>query len=246
MPENTNVEVLFFNGRAVGVTLPNFIEQAVRRGRPWLPRRHRHRRHQAGQHLHRRHASTCRSSSTSATSSRSTRAPGSTSSASAAPSCPDGGRPRASLEARARIVARCAPGSRRGVPRGLDAGACPLAGAGGPPRRDPGRTGGERDWLDHLARVPPQAAGRGRAARASSRWAGAGAPRVGPAPPDRVHDGRVVPGERAARGAGRRLRGAGRGSPSGPRGAIRSRWIAAPFARTTVRAAVRRARRASR
>jgi elongation factor P len=29
MPENTNVEVLFFNGRAVGVTLPNFIEQAV-------------------------------------------------------------------------------------------------------------------------------------------------------------------------------------------------------------------------
>ena len=29
MPENTNVEVLFFNQRAVGVTLPNFIEQAV-------------------------------------------------------------------------------------------------------------------------------------------------------------------------------------------------------------------------
>jgi elongation factor P len=29
MPENTNVEVLFFNGRAVDVTLPNFIEQAV-------------------------------------------------------------------------------------------------------------------------------------------------------------------------------------------------------------------------
>jgi elongation factor P len=29
MPENINVEVLFFNGRAVGVTLPNFIEQAV-------------------------------------------------------------------------------------------------------------------------------------------------------------------------------------------------------------------------
>jgi elongation factor P len=29
MPENTNVEVLFFNGRAVGVTLPNFIEQVV-------------------------------------------------------------------------------------------------------------------------------------------------------------------------------------------------------------------------
>jgi elongation factor P len=29
MPENTNVEVLFFNGRAVDVTLPNVIEQAV-------------------------------------------------------------------------------------------------------------------------------------------------------------------------------------------------------------------------
>jgi elongation factor P len=29
MPENINVEVLFFNGRAVGVSLPNFIEQAI-------------------------------------------------------------------------------------------------------------------------------------------------------------------------------------------------------------------------
>jgi elongation factor P len=29
MPENINVEVLFFNDRAVGVTLPNFIEQAI-------------------------------------------------------------------------------------------------------------------------------------------------------------------------------------------------------------------------
>jgi elongation factor P len=29
MPENTNVEVLFFQDRAVGVTLPNFIEQAI-------------------------------------------------------------------------------------------------------------------------------------------------------------------------------------------------------------------------
>ena len=29
MPENINVEVLFFNQRAVGVTLPNFIEQPV-------------------------------------------------------------------------------------------------------------------------------------------------------------------------------------------------------------------------
>ena len=29
MPENTNVEVLFFNGRAVDVSLPNFIEQPV-------------------------------------------------------------------------------------------------------------------------------------------------------------------------------------------------------------------------
>jgi elongation factor P len=29
MPENINVEVLFFDNRAVGVTLPNFIEQAI-------------------------------------------------------------------------------------------------------------------------------------------------------------------------------------------------------------------------
>jgi elongation factor P len=29
MPENINVEVLFFNARAVGVSLPNFIEQAI-------------------------------------------------------------------------------------------------------------------------------------------------------------------------------------------------------------------------
>src|SRR3954463_12857554 len=29
MPENINVEVLFFNDRAVGVALPNFIEQAI-------------------------------------------------------------------------------------------------------------------------------------------------------------------------------------------------------------------------
>jgi elongation factor P len=29
MPENINVDVLFFNARAVGVSLPNFIEQAV-------------------------------------------------------------------------------------------------------------------------------------------------------------------------------------------------------------------------
>ena len=29
MPENTNVEVLFFNGRAVDVSLPNFIEQPI-------------------------------------------------------------------------------------------------------------------------------------------------------------------------------------------------------------------------
>jgi elongation factor P len=29
MPENINVEVLFFDNRAVGVTLPNFIEQPI-------------------------------------------------------------------------------------------------------------------------------------------------------------------------------------------------------------------------
>jgi elongation factor P len=34
MPENINVEVLFFNGRAVDVTLPNFIEQKVTETEP--------------------------------------------------------------------------------------------------------------------------------------------------------------------------------------------------------------------
>ena len=34
MPENINVEVLFFNDRAVGVTLPNFIEQAITETEP--------------------------------------------------------------------------------------------------------------------------------------------------------------------------------------------------------------------
>lgn len=34
MPENINVEVLFFQGRAVGVTLPNFIEQAITETEP--------------------------------------------------------------------------------------------------------------------------------------------------------------------------------------------------------------------
>ena len=34
MPENINVEVLFFNGRAVGVSLPNFIEQAITETEP--------------------------------------------------------------------------------------------------------------------------------------------------------------------------------------------------------------------
>jgi elongation factor P len=34
MPENINVEVLFFHDRAVGVTLPNFIEQAVQETEP--------------------------------------------------------------------------------------------------------------------------------------------------------------------------------------------------------------------
>jgi len=34
MPENINVEVLFFHDRAVGVTLPNFIEQAIKETEP--------------------------------------------------------------------------------------------------------------------------------------------------------------------------------------------------------------------
>jgi elongation factor P len=34
MPENLVIEVLFFNERAVGVTLPNFIEQAIQETEP--------------------------------------------------------------------------------------------------------------------------------------------------------------------------------------------------------------------
>jgi len=34
MPENINVEVLFFDNRAVGVTLPNFIEQKITETEP--------------------------------------------------------------------------------------------------------------------------------------------------------------------------------------------------------------------
>jgi elongation factor P len=34
MPENINVEVLFFQNRAVGITLPNFIEQAITETEP--------------------------------------------------------------------------------------------------------------------------------------------------------------------------------------------------------------------
>ena len=34
MPENINVDVLFFNDRAVDVTLPNFIEQAITETEP--------------------------------------------------------------------------------------------------------------------------------------------------------------------------------------------------------------------
>lgn len=34
MPENINVEVLFFENRAVGVTLPNFIEQKITETEP--------------------------------------------------------------------------------------------------------------------------------------------------------------------------------------------------------------------
>ncbi len=113
MPENTNVEVLFFNGRAVDVTLPNFIEQARGGGRPRLPAATPRPAPPSRQRSRPAPASTCRSSSTSATSSRSTRARGSTSSASAAPSGPPPCPPRARYSKRGvASCARCAPGSR--------------------------------------------------------------------------------------------------------------------------------------
>src|SRR5262245_12749529 len=37
MPENINVEVLFFDNRAVGITLPNFIEQKIVETDPGFP-----------------------------------------------------------------------------------------------------------------------------------------------------------------------------------------------------------------
>ena len=51
MPENINVEVLFFNARAVGVSLPNFIEQAIVSTDPGFRGRHRDGRVQARQDL---------------------------------------------------------------------------------------------------------------------------------------------------------------------------------------------------
>ena len=79
MPENINVEVLFFNGRAVGVSLPNFIEQTVMEAEPGFrgdtatgatkPAKistgrehqraavHQRRRHHQDRHAHRRNTS---------------------------------------------------------------------------------------------------------------------------------------------------------------------------------------------
>ena len=68
MPENINVEVLFFHDRAVGVTLPNFIEQAIVATEPGFRGDTATGVDQAGEDLDRRDRSTCRCSSASATS----------------------------------------------------------------------------------------------------------------------------------------------------------------------------------
>ena len=136
MPENINVEVLFFNGRAVDVSLPNFIEQPVIEADPGF-RGDTATGATKPAKISTGATSTCRCSSASATSSRSTRAPGSTSSASAAPEA------AAAMAGGARDAGGARPHPARGprlvrgagLPRGRHAGARPLARAGGPPRR---------------------------------------------------------------------------------------------------------------
>ena len=190
-------------------------------------------------------ASTCRCSSASATSSRSTRAPASTSSASAAPRRGRRGMvaARETLEARARIL-RAVRGwfEAAGVPRGRHAGARPFARAGGAPRR---RAGGRRPLADHVARVPHEAAGGGGPAAHRPDREVLARRRVGAAPPRRVHDGRVVPRERAARGAGGRLRGAAARRRGWPPGAIRPRSVSRRRSRAPPCASCGRATRAS-
>ena len=168
---NQQSQVLFFNGRAVGVTLPNFIEQAVVEADPGFrgdtatgatkPAENLHRRQRQRAALHqrrRRHQ-------------RSTRARGSTSSASAAPSGLAMPATRAALEARGRIVGAVrawfekegflevsTPARVRSPGQEVHLEAIPRPASG--------------DALaDHLARVPPQASGRRTGCRPSSRSA---------------------------------------------------------------------------
>ena len=141
MPEQIMVDVLFFDGRAVGVTLPNFIEQKIVETDPGLPRRHRHRHHQAGQDQHRRHRQRAavhqrrrhredrhpHGAIPRAGGSRlSGRAPVRAPLADRPPAGAGGARPRPA--GRARLVRRA------GLPRGRDAAARALARAGGAPR----------------------------------------------------------------------------------------------------------------
>ena len=139
MPENINVEVLFFNGRAVGVRCPTSSSSRSIETEPGFrgdtatgatkPAKistgasgqraavHQRRRHHQDRHAQRRVPRARRPRVE-----------------------PDRVRGRGALAARARIL-RSRPRlvRGRGVPRGRDAGARALARAGGPPRRDRGR-----------------------------------------------------------------------------------------------------------
>ena len=189
MPENINVEVLFFNDRAVGVTLPNFIEQAIVADRARASAATPDRRDQARQDLHRR------ADQRAAVHQRRRRhqdrhAHGRVPRAPRARLGRDGPRSRGGCAARrwrrGRAILRAVRGlvrSGRGSSRSRRRRAC----------RSPGQEvhldaipAGRRRrcaLADHVARVPHEAAGRGRATAHRPDLQGAGAPRSGPAPP---------------------------------------------------------------
>ncbi len=190
--DNTTTHILFFNGKAIGVTLPNAMDLKVVEVRPRRPRRHRLRRHQAGHAGDRLRRQRARSSSTRATSCASTPAPASTSPAwrgklrplrSAGPSTGGSGsdgRPHA--ETAHRAPTRRASAAARVLPRGREE-ARP---AGREERRHPHRLAARRREGGHPPGQPGGRAGAGP-------WSAAPPPVAAAVPAAR-------PGGRARRG----------------------------------------------
>ena len=176
MPENINVEVLFFNARAVGVVAAELHRAGDDRGRPGLPRRHRDGRDQAGQDLDGRHDQRAAVHQRRRRHQDRHAHAASTSSASAAPSAgrPVGCAARETLEARARIL--------RAVRAWFDEQG--FLEVETPARvRSPGQEvhldavrRRRRALADHVARVPHEAAGRGGPAAHRPDRRSAGAP----------------------------------------------------------------------